>query len=290
MNKGFHLGVLCIDTCTNYIIYSYSIIMSSIHGASEYVEDISFNDTTEETKELKIVIPFWTQDPNVLLQYPLEFFPVDPMNMEQKLNALSRLIILLTIVAFIVTKNVRILFVTFLTLAAIAYFAYVQITPEKKVRFSDKLENFETGILPSDESPVDVLVRENNFETADVFADPSSTNPFNNNLITDYERAESKRPAPPAYSDETNQLILEQTKNMISESNPEQPLINNKLFRSLEDDFKFEQSMRPFYSNPSTTIPNDQGSFADFCYGSMISCKEGNPFACARNLARHTNT
>ena len=46
---------------------------------------------------------------------------------------------------------------------------------------------------------------------------------------------------------------------------------------------EFEQSLRPFYSNPSTTIPNDQGSFADFCYGSMVSCKEGNPYACYRN-------
>ena len=267
--------------------------MSSIHGASDYEQDTSSNlIPKEESQELKFVVPFWTQDPNVLLQYPLEFFPVNPMNMEQKLNALTRLIILLTMVVFVYTKSFRILFVTFLTLAAIAYFGYVQNTQKKKVRFSGNLENFENNqpILSTDESPVEVLVRDNKFETAEVFADPSASNPFNNTLITDYEQAEHKRPAPPAYSDETNQLILEQTKNMISESNPEQPLIKNKLFRSLEDDFKFEQSMRPFYSNPSTTIPNDQASFVDFCYGSMVSCKEGNPFACARNLARHTNT
>ena len=266
--------------------------MSSIHGASNYEQDISSNVIEkEESKELKFIVPFWTQDPNVLLQYPLEFFPVSPMNMEQKLNALTRLILLLTIIVFIYTKSFRILFVTLLTLAAIAYFGYVHFTPKKKVRFSDNIEGFENdAILPTDESPVDVLVRDNKFETAEVFADPSASNPFNNTLMTDYEHAQNKRPAPPAYSDETNQLILEQTKNMIAESNPEQPLINNKLFRSLEDDLKFEQSMRPFYSNPSTTIPNDQSSFADFCYGSMVSCKEGNPFACARNLARHTNT
>jgi type III restriction enzyme len=53
---------------------------------------------------------------------------------------------------------------------------------------------------------------------------------------------------------------------------------------------KKKSVMRPFYSNPGTTIPNDQGAFADFCYGSMISCKEGNAFACARNLSRHTNS
>jgi hypothetical protein len=52
----------------------------------------------------------------------------------------------------------------------------------------------------------------------------------------------------------------------------------------------FEQSMRQFYSTPSTQNPDDQQAFAEFCYGSMISCAEGNKFACARNAAamRHT--
>ena len=59
--------------------------------------------------------------------------------------------------------------------------------------------------------------------------------------------------------------------------------------KDLGEQFVFEQSLRPFHSNPSTTIPNDQQGFAEFCYGSMVSCKEGNMFACARNLARHTN-
>ena len=74
---------------------------------------------------------------------------------------------------------------------------------------------------------------------------------------------------------------------MVDELHPEEPQISKKLYQSLDDNLTLEQSLRPFYSNPSTTIPNDQGSFADFCYGSMVSCKEGNPFACARNLVRH---
>jgi hypothetical protein len=76
---------------------------------------------------------------------------------------------------------------------------------------------------------------------------------------------------------------------MVIEANPGQPTIADKLFQDLGNEFVFEQSMRPFHSNPATTIPNDQGAFADFCYGSMVSCKEGNLFACARNLSRHTN-
>jgi hypothetical protein len=66
--------------------------------------------------------------------------------------------------------------------------------------------------------------------------------------------------------------------------------IADKIFHDLGEQLVFEQSMRPFYSNPGTTIPNDQTSFAEFCYGSMVSCKEGNKFACARNLGRYTNT
>lgn len=45
--------------------------------------------------------------------------------------------------------------------------------------------------------------------------------------------------------------------------------------------------MRQFYSTANTTIPNDQGGFAEFCYGDMISAKEGNMFASVRNNPRH---
>jgi hypothetical protein len=48
----------------------------------------------------------------------------------------------------------------------------------------------------------------------------------------------------------------------------------------------FDHSMRNFYTNPSTTIPNDQEGFANFCFGDMISAKEGNEFALGRNMPR----
>ena len=47
-----------------------------------------------------------------------------------------------------------------------------------------------------------------------------------------------------------------------------------------------EYSMRNFYTNPSTTIPNDQKGFSEFLYGDMISAKEGNPIALARQQPR----
>ena len=53
----------------------------------------------------KVKISFWTEDPNVLFQpnYVLEFFPVDTMNFNQKLNSLTRLVIIMTFIAFVFT-------------------------------------------------------------------------------------------------------------------------------------------------------------------------------------------
>ena len=86
-----------------------------------------------------------------------------------------------------------------------------------------------------------------------------------------------------------NDNILIQAKELVKNANPDQPDIADKLFKDLGEQLMFEQSLRPFHSTPNTTIPNDQGAFAEFCYGSMVSCKEGNSFACARNLPRYTN-
>ena len=82
---------------------------------------------------------------------------------------------------------------------------------------------------------------------------------------------------------------LENAKKLVVEANPDQPDIADKLFKDLGEQYTFEQSLRPFHSNPSTTVPNDQKAFSEFCYGSMVSCKEGNPFACSRNMPRYNN-
>ena len=47
--------------------------------------------------------------------------------------------------------------------------------------------------------------------------------------------------------------------------------------------------MRNFYTMPNSRIPNDQKGFAEFCYGTMVSCKEGNEFACEKNMYRNPN-
>ena len=59
----------------------------------------------------------------------------------------------------------------------------------------------------------------------------------------------------------------------------------SRLFQDLGDSIAFKQSMRNFYSMPSTTIPNDQEKFANLLYGNMPSCKEGIILQCTKNNA-----
>jgi hypothetical protein len=227
---------------------------------------------------------FWGTDPNALLdpKTVMEFFPTSSMTSNQKLNAISRLVILLTLLLYFVLGSLRVIIIGLLTLGAIWILQYTQLQKEntKKVRFA---EGFKTSDVAND-----FLV--DKWLPDDVFAETTKENPFQNVLMTDYDVAGMKKPAQAAFSQSVQADVMTHAKNMIDSINPEQPKISEKLFRSLEDNLAFEQSMRPFYSTAATTIPNDQGSFADFCYGSMVSCKDGNPFACARQLAsRHTN-
>jgi hypothetical protein len=226
-------------------------------------------------------IPFWGDDPNILLSFDHinELYPTNTMESCQKLNAITRAVLLLSIVGSFLTNPFRLWVIAALTLAAIWYLHYYHSTT-KHVHFNEESFTNKSDIqnaLDRRELP------------QDLFSTPQSNNPFGNVLITDYDNASEKKPAPPSYNSRINNKIIEQTKQSILDNNPEQPHITNKLFTGLDDDLAFEQSMRPFYSTPNTTIPNDQNAFAEFCYGSMVSCKEGNAFACARNMARHTH-
>ena len=69
----------------------------------------------------------------------------------------------------------------------------------------------------------------------------------------------------------TKEMIID---NFDEENTYDKKNIEDKLFKDLGDNFQFEQSMRNFYATANTTIPNNQGEFANFCYGDMISCKE----------------
>lgn len=223
-------------------------------------------------------IPFWTEDPNILFHkdHILEFYPSENMTYLQKLNTISRVVFVVSIILFFITQNGWILVVSAMTLFSI-FILYKQ----KKTKSKEGYEN-----------PAQVYLKENNLnlptDKTEIFQKPDTKNPFSNILVPDYEYNPQKKPAPPISNESVNNDVLQKAKLLVQEQNPGQPDITEKLFKDLNEQLNFEQSLRPFYSTSNTTIPNDQGGFADFCYGNSISCKEGNLFACARNTSHYT--
>jgi hypothetical protein len=248
-------------------------------------------------KTKKTSVPFWLENPNVLFQYEyiFEFFPVETMTYSQKLNAITRSVLLMGIVIFGITQNAHIFIILAITIGSIAlvYNNHQKNNKNKSkqsknvVRFD--LENdgeLEPFTDKTERLAQDTLKMENiklmNLDNAGLFDKSTPSNPFSNVLLTDYEHNPTKKTAPTSYNKFVNADILGQAKEFVKQANPDQPDIADKLFKDLGEEFQFEQSMRPFYSNAATTIPNDQQAFTDFCYGSMVSCKEGNMFACSR--------
>jgi FtsZ-interacting cell division protein ZipA len=97
-------------------------------------------------------------------------------------------------------------------------------------------------------------------------------NPFDNVLISDYKYNTDKKEAIQDYTPEIENKINETIKQSILEQNKD----NSDMIYMFADDknnFEFEQNLRQFNSNPSTTIPNNQDNFLSFCYGKLYSEK-----------------
>lgn len=238
------------------------------------------NDTvdTVDTDTVDNDIPFWYQDPNILFdtKFIFEFFPLNNMSFNQKLNALSRTIIFATVILFIFKRSLGLLLGSFISLLSI----YIHYTFHQKKKEGFDTDNFEVR------NPALDYLRDNNIAVPkNMFQPPSSKNPFSNALLTDNVH---RKPAAPIVNQNVKTNILEQAIQLVNESNPGQPEISDKLFTNLGDMLGFEQSLRQFHTTANTTIPNDQGAFAEFCYGSMNSCKSGNLFNCAKNLSEQT--
>ena len=260
-----------------------------------YADFNTQNEKESSNIKDKKEIPFWSENPNILLNpsYFTEFFPSSDMSYNQKLNAITRMVILLTIGVFFVTKTFRSVVFGILSVFTIYLVHYYYALDKKK---SDSKRDPFTGFDGQTSSNSPALSALGNdadkilVSPTQVFNQPTAANPFSNVLLTDIRGDPKKKPAPPAYNEQVNQNILAAAKEAVMNANPDQPDISDKLFKDLGEQLTFEQSMRQFYSNPATSTPDDQQAFAEFCYGSMISCAEGNKFACARNAAsmRHT--
>lgn len=198
------------------------------------------------------------------------------MTKDEKLNAITRLVIALTVLGYLLTRTNRILITGVVTILAI-------IVLRKAQRWKDLQDRAKNPHKEGFTSPALYKL------TKEAYTEPTPQNPVMNVLLPERKDNPDRRPAAPSFNPEVVEDINASTQDFVL-SNLGDKKLRDKLFKDLGDNFVFDQSMRPWYATANTQIPNDQGAFADFCYGDMISCKEGDSLACERNAPpRWTN-
>jgi hypothetical protein len=222
-------------------------------------------------------IQFWSNDVTILLnkEYLFELWPVASMCYEQKLNSVTRLIVLLTVLGYILTMSTRIVAVGGLTLLGI-YFLYAM---RKEKLTKNMLENFQvqgneiTGMFDKKPksyiNPVtldDVLTTE--------FKEGNKKNPFSNILLTQIHDEPERKAAPPSFNVDVDEDITKNVKKSVQMINSGIKNTNKQLFGDLWQKFELDQSNRVFYSTANTRVTNDQGAYGNFLYGNMPSSKE----------------
>ena len=227
-----------------------------------------------------MTIQFWSNDPTTLFNknYIFELWPTTSMCYEEKLNAISRLIILLTILGYILTMSKRVLAVGALTLL----FIFVLYNMRKQKLTKDMLENFQvqgnevTGMF--DNKPKSFI----NPVTLDAvlrteFKEGNKKNPFSNVLLTQINDEPERKAAPPSFNVDVDEDITKNVKRTVQMLNPGIKNTNKQLFGDLWQNFQLDQSNRAFFSTPNTRVTNDAISFGNFLYGNMPSAKESTP-------------
>jgi hypothetical protein len=225
---------------------------------------------------------FWGNNPAILLNKNemFELFPTSNMKYNQKLNSITRLIILLTFISFIFTFSLNILLAGVITIGIIYIYFYLK----QKEGFS-KNENCN---LANTICKQKILNPETLEETMkEDFYVNNSSNPFSNVLLPEISYNTNRKSAPPSFNPDVYEEITKSTKQMVQDLNPGIIDTDKQLFGDLGENFNLDQSNRIFYSTANTRVTNDQGAYAKYLYGDMPSCKDGDTLQCVKDNYRY---
>lgn len=230
--------------------------------------------------------PFWSNDPSIILkkEHLIDIIPTRNMTFEEKMNAMTRLVLLLTLLGYISTKSIKVILLGIVTIVVILILYKMRKNKTlkgilKKEGFRNPMESLENQVYINPET-FDTFLK-TDFETN------TKKNPLGNVLLTDIMDNPKRKGAPPSFNTEVYEDITKSAKKMVQMLNPGIKDTNKQLFGDLGEQFEFDQSMWSYYATPNTKIPNDQGAFADYLYGDMPSCRDGDTIQCVKDNFRY---
>jgi|LakMenEpi03Aug12_release.lakeMendotaPanAssembly.Ray.scaffolds.fasta_scaffold437236_2 hypothetical protein len=243
--------------------------------------------------------PFWLNEPTILFNKTqiTQIWPNNNMSNTEKLNAISRFVIIASLLGYLLTMNFKMLLICVVTLAVLAVLFHVQSNQNKDnaASTSSSSSSSSSSSYSSSQNKKQKEGFINQLLYNDLkpdYTSPNKTNPMMNVLLPEISYDPNRNEAAPSYNTAVEKEINMNTKESVvdtvfsEEKDKQREYLKKKLFSDLGDNYNFDFSMRNFYTNPNTTIPNDQGGFANFCFGDMVSAKEGNEFALGRHMPR----
>ena len=197
---------------------------------------------------------FWLKKPAILFSDGCNFNPFSNGTLNEKLNTYTRFTIITVLVLYCLTQESKYLIggLIVITLIVLYYLMYKKDNYEN-IHFDNLLKEEQKhfdNLLKEEQKP---LRKSDNFNTKE-----KSNNPLKNVQITDYGKDQ-------VYSKSDDDIKMNK-------------FINNKFFRT-QSDFIFDKGTRQYYTMPNTSVPNKQGEFANWLYGTEDNCKMGSVYS-----------
>ena len=219
--------------------------------------------------------PFWFNDPIILFNKEsiLEIWPTQQMTFESKLNAISRLVIFMSLLGFIFTRNLNLIIIGIVTLAII--FTLYKLRKQSIVKFKEEF-SVNPSIQPSaSRMTTNPVTLESILRTE--FHPTTKKNPFGNVLLTDIGDDPNRRAAAPSFNPDVYDDITSSVKKQTQMLNPDIINTNKQLYGDLYDSYTLDNSMMRFYSTANSRVANDANAYANWLYGNMPSGKSSGP-------------
>jgi hypothetical protein len=177
------------------------------------------------------------------------------MTMNEKLNALTRLVLLMALAGYAGTGNRRFGYMGAVTIVLIVVYHKVA-RPKVEEGMANELIKVERA----------------------QFTNPTLKNPFMNVLLPEINGFPDRKAGLP-HSNQTTKLINDEV----------QRKMDPRLFKGTDNEMDYNNSMRNFYTTAITTVPNDDKGFREYLYSDMIggkTAKEGDPEELGKYKAR----
>jgi hypothetical protein len=233
--------------------------------------------------------PFWLNEPTILFNKEniIQVWPSQQMTFESKLNAITRIVIIMSILGFIFTRNCNLIIIGIVTLAIIV--TLYKLRKQSLVSSLIKKEGFTVNpsMQPSSLAPASMLrdpVTLKNVLRSE-FHPTTKKNPFGNVLLTDIMDTPNRKAAAPSFNPDVYDDIDSAVKKQTQMLNPGIINTNKQLYGDLKDNYDLDNSMMRFYSTANTRVANDQGAYAEYLYGNMPSGKSSGPDGAFQRVA-----